>query len=69
MNIFTSDVIIYIKKLGLEDPFEIDEFVSDINNLRGNEWLDEIKKVCTEEEIAEFKELAWIDDEEDEGEE
>lgn len=68
MNIFTSDVIIYIKKLGLEDPFEIDEFVSDINNLRGDEWLDEIEKVCTEEEIAEFKELAWINDEEYEGE-
>lgn len=52
----------FIKKLGLEDEYDIETFVHDVNNLRGNEWLEDIENVCSPEEIKEFKEIASIHD-------
>lgn len=42
------------KQLNLSDVEE-DGLLHDINNLRGNEWLDLVEENCDEETIKEFK--------------
>ena len=37
--------------------YESDMLLHDINNLRGDEWLETIKAGCSEETIRQFKKM------------
>lgn len=59
-----------IRKLKL-DSYNAEMFIHDVNNLRGDEWSEEVQSLGDEELWEQYKELAGIesselDDEEDE---
>lgn len=39
------------------NSYEADMLLHDINNLRGNEWLDVVKKYCSKRVISTFKKI------------
>lgn len=49
--------------LGME---EYDMLIHDVNNLRGNEWIETVEQLNDEELIQEFKELVSPEDDEEE---
>lgn len=51
------------RKLGL-DASEKETFIHDVNNLRGDEWINEVKAECPQY-LDRFKKIAEIEDDED----
>ncbi len=50
-----EDVVNELTKLLNLDANDSDMLLHDINNLRGDEWLDVIKKECSEEILKKYK--------------
>lgn len=42
------------------DAYETMTLLHDINNLRGDEWLDVVEEYCSAETIEQFKKVAEI---------
>ena len=67
-NLDDEEIINKIARKLKLDKSEIEDFIHDINNLRGDEWLEYIEDECPEY-LNQFKKIADIHDYEDEVEE
>lgn len=45
---------------------EVDDLIHDLNNLRGDEWLDIVEEGCSKNTIKKFKKFIDYDEDEEE---
>lgn len=59
-NLIVESIIFEIaKKLDLNKADE-EMLLHDVNNSRGDEWLEQVKESCSEEDVSSFKKIAGI---------
>ena len=59
-NLIVESIIFEIaKKLDLNKADE-EMLLHDVNNSRGDEWLEQVKESCSEEDVSRFKKIAGI---------
>ena len=55
-----EELVTVITKEANLNYYESDMLLHDINNLRGNEWMETVKANCNKKTIREFKKVIWI---------